>query len=179
MLHHVLEEVVVVHVLRDLPLHARRAGPHVLREPVQVDPRVYADPDHSVERVAAVHALAQDPADLLLHEHDVVRPLQVREDAEVPEGLHDGHPRQEPEGRDVLRVGLYDEGDVQPPRRRGPRAAVAALPRALPLRDENRPLVGAAAEEELRDLVRRVHHIKPEELPEDRARPILRGDRLR
>ena len=97
----------------------------------------------------------------------------------MPERLHDGHPREETQGRDMLRVRLHDEGEVQPARGRGPRAAVAALPRALPFRDEDRALLRTVAEEELRDLVRRVHRIEPEDPPEDRARGILGRDGLR
>src|SRR5207245_2354263 len=57
--------------------------------------------------------------------------------------------------------------------RRGPRAPVAALPCTLPLRNEDRPLVGPMAEEELRYLVRRIDRIESEEPAENRAGPLL------
>src|SRR3990172_11448281 len=162
---HVLEEIVVVDVFRYLPLHARRARPDVLREALEVDPRVHTDPDDRVERLAAVYALAENPANLLLEEHDVVRPLQVREHAVVAEGLHNGDSRQEAERLHVLRLRLEDEGNIETSRGRGPRTAVTASSRTLALRKDHSALLRGLAQEGLRDLVRRVDGVKPHQGP--------------
>src|SRR3990170_4872322 len=142
------------------PVSAFRGDPLPRREAVERHVRVHADPRDDPERIAAVHALAEDAPELPLPEDDVVRPLQGREDGPVAERLHDGHPAHEAEEADVRLGRLQDDRAVQAAGRREPRAAVAAAARDLAARDDDRALVRIRLEELLGGVVRGLDRVE-------------------
>src|SRR5207245_8850785 len=74
---------------------------------------------------------------------------------------------------------VHGRRDVPPARWRGPRPAMPALARVLPLGEKHRAFIGSVAEEELRNLVCRIDRVEPEEPAEDRTGPVLDRDGLR
>src|SRR5438093_2945645 len=137
------------------------------RELVQVDIRVHANADHNVVHVVSVHALGQDPRDLPILIHRVVRVLQAREDAEVAKRLHDWHPDEQAQEPGMRFLRSQNERGVQPAQRRGPCPAVSSATCGLSVRPDDEALLHVGLEEVVRTPAPRLDRVEVEDGPAD------------
>src|SRR2546426_798366 len=138
------------------------------RELVQVHIRVHADADDDVVHVVAVDALGEDPCNLSVLIHRVVRVLQAREYAEVTQRLHDRHPDEQAPKPGMRLLRSQDERCVQPAEGRGPCSAVSSPTRGLSVRPDDEAFLHVGLEELLRGLVRLLDRVEMKHRPADR-----------
>src|SRR5438876_9898181 len=155
-----VQQVVEKLVVRDEQVHfsleRRRGRLHILRQSIEIDVRVDADPDDHVLGFPPVHAFRQDPSNFTVLVYRVIRILQPREDAEMSERLHDRHAYEKAEDPRVRLLRPEDCREIQAAGRRRPSPALPASPGRLAVRPEDESLFKVFLEELLRGLVRRL-----------------------
>src|SRR5438309_11039877 len=106
--------------------------------------------------VPPVHAFRQDPRDLAVLVDRVIRILQPREDAEVPERLHDRHAYEKAEDPRVRLLWTEDHGKIEAAERRGPGPTLPTPPGRLAVGPEDESFFEVFLEQLLRGFVRRL-----------------------
>src|SRR5438309_6176149 len=106
--------------------------------------------------VPPVHAFRQDPRDLAVLVDRVIRILQPREDAEVPERLHDRHACEKAEDPRVRLLRTEDHRKIEAAEGRGPGPALPTPPGRLAVGPEDESFFEVFLEELLRGFVRRL-----------------------
>src|SRR6267143_228154 len=161
---HLVQKVVEELVVRDeetyLPLDRRGLRLHVGWQLLEVHIRVHADPDDDVIGLVPVNPLGENAGDLAVLVDRVVRVLQSRKDAEMAQGLDDGHADQHAEDPSVCLFRAEDCGHVKTSERRGPRTSLAAATGDLTIRPDDEALFNVRLEEFLRRLVRRLDDVE-------------------
>src|SRR2546427_12631638 len=167
-----VQEIVEEFFVRDeeahFPLQRRGLRLDFGGELVQIHVRVHADAHDDVVHVVPVDALGQDPCNLPVLIHRVVRVLQAREDAEVAKRLHDRHPDEQAQEPGVRLLRSQNERGVQPAQRRGPCPAVSSTTGDLSVRPDDEAFLHVGLEEFLRGLVRRLDRVEVEDRAADR-----------